>query len=172
MSDIKNSKPGTATLLKFANRLKQRLGDDHKDQEDGFIAPESIAEADKLILTLCLDCSTELGRNLASLTELWDKMKAIGETPERADISYRFFLQAHEIKDIGAICGYDLIAHFAESLRDYIGKTELNMQAQVVIIQAHLDAMNIVHQQGVKKNAGPQAEELKKMVARAIEKYH
>lgn len=158
-------------MIKFANRLKARLGEKYKNVEDGFIAPEAIAEADKLISDLCLDCQTELGKNLDALTSLWAKMKDMPESPERKEISDQFFLVAHEIKDVGSICGYELIAYFAESLRDYIGKTELSMNAQLVIIQAHLDAMVVVHKTGVKKDAGQQAEELKRMVRKAIEKY-
>ena len=37
-------------------------------------------------------------------------------------------------------------------------------------IQAHLDAMHVVNSQGIKTTAGPEAEELKKMVKIAIER--
>ena len=70
------------------------------------------------------------------------------------------------------MCGYGLIAYFAESLRDYIARTDLNLKAQVVIIQAHLDAMQMCHRKGFRTDAGPEAEELKKMVKMAIDKYH
>jgi hypothetical protein len=45
------------------------------------------------------------------------------------------------------------------------------MNAQVVIIQAHLDAIMVVHHKGYKKDAGTATEELKAMVKKAIDQY-
>jgi len=159
-------------IYKLANRLKARLGIAFKDQENGFLAPELIAEADKIIKALCVDCPGTLGKHLETLTALWAQMKDMPASPARAELSRQVFTLSHEIKDVALMCEYNLLSDFAESLRDYIGQTNLNIDAQVVIIQAHLDAMNIVHKAGFKQDAGPEAEELKKMVRKAIEKYH
>jgi chemotaxis protein histidine kinase CheA len=161
----------TVEIIKMANRLKARLGVRFQEQESGFIDPEVIAEADKLIAGLCVNAPETIEKHLQSLTKLWAEMKGLGQSPERAALSEKIFTIAHEIKDVGALCGFELIAHFAESLRDYIGETNLNLNAQVVIIQAHLDAMQTVHHRGFRKEAGPEAEELKRMVRMAIEKY-
>lgn len=158
-------------MFKFANRLKERLGERFREQPEGFLAPEALEEADKAITALCADCPAEIAKNLDMLTAQWSQMRDMPAGAERKIISDQMFLTAHEIKDVGSICGYDLIAYFAESLRDYVEKTDLNMKAQQVIIQAHLDAMVTVHRADVKKDAGPQAEELKRMVRKAIEKY-
>ncbi len=158
-------------VYKLANVLKARLGPDFKNQEQGFLAPEAIEEADKYIKTLCVDCPGTIEKHLGVLSALWAQMKDAPDTPERADMTCQIFTLAHEIKDVGSMCDYELISYFAESLRDYIEQTELNIQAQIVIIQAHLDAMQICHRQGFKKEAGPEAEELKKMVKKAIDKY-
>ena len=90
----------------------------------------------------------------------------------RQEKSEEIFTLSHEIKDIASLCGYALTAHFAESLRDYIAETALNLKNQKVIIQAHIDALTIVHKQNIKEDGGPAAEELKKMVKIAIEKYN
>lgn len=158
-------------IYKLVNHLKNRMGVRYKDQETGFLSPESIAEADRLIGDLCTQCPAVIGKNLETLSVLWLQMREIKESPEREEIAQQIFTLAHEIKDMGTLCGYDVISHFAESLRDYIGRTDLNLKAQVVIIQAHMDAMQIINRQGVKKEAGPEAEELKKMVRMAIDKY-
>ena len=68
-------------------------------------------------------------------------------------------------------CSSSLIAYFAESLRDYIAQTQLSLDAQRVIIQAHLDAMQAAHHRNLKENGGSVAEELKAAVKKAIEKY-
>jgi hypothetical protein len=162
---------GKIEIFKMANYLKNRLGSRYQDQDEGFIAPELIIEADKAIADSCKDCQTSITAFLESLSKLWTSMKDIPQGAQREDLSRQIFTLSHEIKDVSALCGYELLSYFAESLRDYINKAELNIQAQVVIIQAHMDAMMIVHKQGFKKDAGPEAEELKKMVARAIAKY-
>lgn len=157
-------------FYKISNRLKDRMGQAFLKQKEGFLAPSAIEEADKMIAEMCATCPATIEGHLASLTALWEKMKSSNEA-DRHEVSEKVFAVAHEIKDIGSMCGYQLIAHFAESLRDYIEKTNLNHQAQIVIVQAHLDAMNIVHRSGFKKDGGPEAEELKQMVRKAIEKY-
>lgn len=159
-------------LLKFSNRLKARLGFSAKEETDGFIDPKAIAEADQLIEAMCIDCPGTLGNHLKEVSTIWDKMKTMHGTAERADMSRQVFTLAHEIKDVASLCKYELLAHFAESLRDYIGLTDLNIDAQVVIIQAHLDAMNIAHKSEFKEQFSPEAEELKRMVRKAIDKYH
>lgn len=158
-------------IFKLANKLKARLGRQFKEQEEGFLAPEAIAEADQLIAKLCTECPQAISRHLETLSKLWVKMRDAKNPEERHDISRQVFTIAHEIKDLSSMCGYELIAYFAESLRDYIDKTELDIAAQVIIVQAHMDAMLVVHRQGVKKDAGPQAEELKEMVRKAVAQY-
>ena len=157
-------------FYKLANRLKERMGHTFEKNKDGYLAPSAIAEADKMIEEMCVTCPETIEKHLAALTMLWETMKSSSEG-EREAVSEKAFTASHEIKDIGSICGYQLIAHFAESLRDYIEKTNLNHQAQIVIVQAHLDAMNIVHRGGFKRDGGPEAEELKLMVQKAIAKY-
>jgi len=162
---------GKIKMFKFPNILKARMGVRFKDQKEGFIAPEAIAEADKIITRLCVDCPTTIEKHLTTLSNIWSKMRDMFDTPERAELSREVFTLAHEIKDVGAMCGFGLTSYFAESLRDYIGHTALNLQAQVVIIQAHLDAMQMAQRQNIKDVDAPEAEELKKMVRKAIDKY-
>lgn len=159
-------------IYKLANRLKARMGARFQKQETGFLAEDAIEEANKLITALCAICPEVTGKHLDHLDNLWSEMKDMSASQQRTDTAQKIFTLAHEIKDMSGLCGFELLAYFAESLRDYIGRTDLNLKAQVVIIQAHIDAMQIVHKQGVKKDAGPQADELKKMVKMAIDKYH
>ncbi len=159
-------------MYKIANRLKARMGARYKDQEEGFLAPDVIEEADKLIAQLCEISPDVIGKHLDNLSALWESMRDTPNSPERTETAEKIFTLSHEIKDMGSLCHYELIAYFAESLRDYIARTDLNLKAQVVTIQAHLDAMQICHRKGFRTDAGPEAEELKKMVKMAIDKYH
>lgn len=160
-------------IIKLANTLKKKLGMHStrgKDHE-GYIDPEAIKEADRLIEVLCEDCVSSIGTFLINLNRIWKQMKDMEAGEKRAKLSKELFHQSHEIKDISSMCGYDLIAFFAESLRDYVDQTELSVNAQRIIIQAHIDAINVAHKQGIKENGGPAADELMKLVKVAIQKY-
>lgn len=171
--DVGTSKnPLKIFIYKLKNRLKEKVGLRSALQEEGEIAEERIEKADKLIEALCTNCSQTIGVHLEKIIELWAKMRETEHgSEEREVIAKEIFTLAHEIKDIASLCKYDLAAYFAESLRDYIIKTEMSMKAQQVIIQAHVDALTVVHKKDIKDDGGPAAEELKRMVKIAIDKY-
>lgn len=159
-------------VFRLANHLKSKLGFRFKDQEgEGFLAPEAIMEADGLIAALCAECPKTIAGHLEGLSSLWLKMRDMKQSQERDELSSQIFTLAHEIKDVGSMCGFDLVAYFAESLRDYIARTELSLEAQRVIIQAHVDAIQAVSRLGLQKEGGTEAEELKKVVKIAISRY-
>ncbi len=158
-------------VIKIRNRLKSKVGRDPNDRSQGFLDPKAIDKADSLIEALCAECPKAIAGHLEKLLAFWLKMRDMENCKERDELAIKIFTHAHEIKDIGSMCGYVLIAYFAESLRDYIDQTEFNMKAQRIIIQAHIDAMLVVQKDEIKDDAGPLAEELKKMVKIAIDKY-
>lgn len=173
MSDADNTRPPgiKVEVFRIANSLKDKLGLRVKPQEEGFIAPEAIVEADRLIAELCKECPVTLAGFMEEIGELWKEMRELPASAEREIRARQIFTLAHEIKDVGQMCGFTLAAYFAESLRDYIERTELSLEAQRVIIQAHVDAINVVIKMNLKEDGGTQAEELKKMVRVAVLKY-
>jgi hypothetical protein len=158
-------------MYKLANRLKAKLGFGPKDDKAGYLAPEAIAEAEALIKSLCENSQETISKCLVDLEETWNKMQTMEAGTDRAAVSHQVFTLAHEIKDIGSMCGYKLVAYFAESLRDYIEQTQLNLKAQKIIIQAHIDAMKTAHHKNLREDGGPAADELKAIVKIAIDKY-
>jgi chemotaxis protein histidine kinase CheA len=172
MSDFDKKTGGIKVeIFRLANSLKDKLGTGPQTNETGFIAPEAIAEADRLILELCKECPVTLNSYLDEISALWRDMRELPASPAREEIAQKIFTLAHEIKDVGSMCGFNLAAYFAESLRDYIARTELSLEAQRVIIQAHVDALFVVLKKGMREEDGAQAEELKKMVKVAVDKY-
>jgi len=153
------------------NPLKDKLGTRIPTNEGGHLDPDDIAKTDKIIADMCEGCVDVIGGFLEKLSTVWEEMKVLPESLEREEKAKDIFTLSHEIKDIASLCGYTLSAHFAESLRDYIEETVLNLKNQKIIIQAHIDAMNTVHRAGIKVDAGPAAEELKKIVKIAINRY-
>lgn len=164
----------TVEFIKIRAKLKDKLGAlrVNKNEEEGEIEAEKIKEADIFIEEICKNCQNDIGKNLEKLATSWKKMQDLPAGDDREKYGQEVFTLAHEIKDIGALCGYTLAAHFAESLRDYIAQTALDLKNQRIIIQAHIDALTVVYKNNLKEEGGPAAEELKKMVKVAIEKYH
>lgn len=159
-------------LIYLPNRLMEKLGlIKQNDEQAGQVDPKAIAEAERMVENLKKECPAAITGFLEELTNVWIKMRDLGECEEREQLSERAFTLAHEIKDLAALSEAHLTAYFAESLRDYIGETELNLVAQRVIIQAHVDAMTVVNTQGLTEGEGALAEELKQMVKIAIDKY-
>ncbi len=160
-------------LFKLKNRLKDKLGMQHSGRDDGpgHIDPEAIAEADRMIEKLCEECPATIAAHLEDMQGLWNEMKDMPRSTERDELSQKIFTISHEIKDLGSMCGYTLAAYFAESLRDFIGQTEMKLEAQRVIIQAHVDALHVVIKQDMKDADDSAANELKTMVKIAVDKY-
>lgn len=161
-------------IYKVQNHLKGKLGAMRvaKNDDQGHIEEDKIDEANALIGDMCENCLDDIGTNLKALNSAWREMQDLPEGDKRIEKSEQIFTIAHEIKDIASLCGYTLAAHFAESLRDYIAETALNLKNQRIIIQAHVDALSVVHKNDLKEDGGPAADELKKMVKVAIQKYH
>lgn len=169
---MNEDKPKIEIITQEHNSLKSKLGGLRlKTNEPGELAPEQIDKVDALIVKMCETCEEKIGDQLSIISALWGQMQHAQTSEERDNYAEKIFTASHEIKDIGSHCGYTLAAHFAESLRDYITEIALNIKHQKIIIEAHINAMTVVHKQGIKNDAGPAAEELKKMVKVAIEKY-
>lgn len=154
------------------NLLKNKAGARTNMKDNGYIEDKKIQAADKLIAGLCENSDKKIEEQITILLELWQEIQQMPENNERKEKTNNIFIISHEIKDIASLCGFNLIAHFAESLRDYIAETKMNMKNQRIIIQAHIDAMNTSLKTGISDHNHPIAEELKQKVKIAIEKYH
>ena len=154
------------------NLLKNKAGNRINMKDNGFIEDNKIQAAEDLITDLCEGSREKLEEQIGLLSELWKAIQEMPDNAARKEKTNDIFTIAHEIKDIAALCGYDLIAHFSESLRDYIAETTINLKNQRIIIQAHINALSTVLKHDIADEAHPVAEELKKKVKIAIEKYH
>lgn len=162
----------TAEIIKPKyNLLKNKAGARSNMKLDGFIDNKKVEAAEELITKVCMNSEHELKKQIKKLTDLWNCIQEMPTGNERKEKTKGIFTLAHEIKDIGALCGYSLIAHFAESLRDYIDEATINVKNQRIIIQAHVDALSTVLKTGVSDETDPIAKELKEKVKIAIEKY-
>lgn len=157
-------------IYNIENHLKPRLSVSHPNSK-GKIDDDAVAEADKLIEKMCETYPAKIEAAMEGLEREWNEMRDLAQSPEREERAETVFTMAHNIKDTSAQCGYELMAYFAENLRDYVTRTNFSMEAQRVITQACVDAMKVVFKKNLKKDGGPIAEELKDVLEEAIEKY-
>ncbi len=165
------SGPKEVYVYKMDNNLKKKLGMHAEKIKEGFLSEASIEEADRMVAKYSKDGPETIDTLLNMLIELWAEMRDMPKSTERDTLSEQVFTVSHQIKDIAALCGQDLISDFAESLRDYVTRASITIDAQKKIIQAHVDALVVIQKKGIDDINASQAEELKKMVKIAIQKY-
>lgn len=168
---MNSSDKDTVELFQRVNRLRAKSGGNPNDDREGEIAPDMVMKADGLIEDFCKECPELMAHVLEKMTAKWKDMAGMGASSTREKLAQEIFTLAHEVKDVGGMCGYTLMADFGESLRDYITETKLDQDAQRVIVQAHVDAMNAALRLNLRDDGGPAADELKTLVKVAIDKY-
>ncbi len=168
-----NSAKGTSGMdIKIyhrVNRLKMKAGGS-LNGGPGRLDPNAVDKADVVIQNMANIYPQELQKALSELDEKWEEARGMAENTREADVEMMSNL-ANQIKDLAGLFGYSIMEYFAASLRDFILESALNREEHVVIVQAHVDVMWVVYRENLKDDAGPVAEELKRMVAEAIEKY-
>lgn len=151
------------------NRLKIKAGGSAKGGP-GKLDPNAIDRANAVIQKMSDLYPTEIKKSLDELTKLWEQTKIISFDARR-DNAKKISNIANQIKDLASTFGFDLMEYFGESLRDYILDVDLSQKEQIIIVQAHVDVMQVAYSQNLKSQQHPLAEELKKTVAAAIAKY-
>ncbi|MCD8563050.1 MAG: Hpt domain-containing protein [Alphaproteobacteria bacterium] len=171
MSSSDKNTENDVQIYNRINRLRAKAGGDPNDDREGQLEPGMIEKADELIADFCEDCDTVVKAALLELSAKWKEMAEMEKSPARDRMAQEVFTLAHEIKDVAGLCGYTLMSEFGESLRDYIIETKLELEAQRIIVQAHVDAMNAAFRDNIRDEGGPAAQELKALVKIAIDKY-
>jgi chemotaxis protein histidine kinase CheA len=168
---MSSSEDDSVEIFNRINRLRAKAGGNPNDTREGTLQPGMVEKADELIADFCKDCTTVVTTVLEKLSAKWKEMSGMEKSSTRDRLAQEVFTLAHEVKDVAGLCGYTLMSEFGESLRDYIIETKLDREAQIVIIQAHVDAMNAALRNDIRDDGGPAAQELKALVKVAIEKY-
>lgn len=176
MSKFEESQDGQSDkeveVFKRVNRLKLKAGGGLNDGP-GQIDKSAVERANSVVQTMASLYPREIKNVLAALDKQWGEIKGLPEGHEkRPKLAEKISNTANQIKDLAGTFGYTLMEYFGESLRDYILATDLTKKQHFTIVQAHIDVMTVAFREGLKDDdGGPVAEELKKMVHAAIEKY-
>ena len=168
MSDSNSKK---VQILHRINKLKLKAGADLDDKRSGFIDPLAIHKAQKAIDDKEDEYGNELNAVLVQLDSVWTDMKTMKDEKKIKKAQDQMFNFANNVKDLAETYSYHLMKHFGQSLRDFCTKFDVEKKPHHIIIQAHMDVMRVAFEQGIKDEGGPAAQELKKIVAKAIEQH-
>lgn len=152
------------------NRLKLKAGA-ADDARSGFIDPLAIQKAQQAIDGQKENYAGEVEGLLVRLDSTWEDLKKEKDAKRVKKMMAELHNFANNIKDMAETFDYRLMSHFGESLRNFCEKINISNEAHHTIVQAHIDVMWIAFKHNIKDEGGPQGQELKAMLARAIEKH-
>ena len=170
--EVKKEEEGSGVeIYHRINRLKLKAGAASVHDGPGHIDPKSVKRAQTAIEKRQALYMSEVEKELLALTSAWEEAKKIGTNEGAAKPLDKLYHCANHVKDLAATFNYELMQHFGLSLREFARKIDITKKAHHIIVHAHMDVMWVVLRENIKDHGGPKAEELKKIVAMAIEKY-
>lgn len=150
------------------NKLKKKTGAS-PNAAGGYIDDRAVARAQQVVKTMEKDYKVEVLRVLQEMDEAWGFVQSAITPDEIAKGHQNLYHSANHVKDLASMYGYDLMQHFARSLRDFAEKIDVDKPKHRVIVQAHVDVMWVTYNKDIKGQGGAAADELKEIVAQAIE---
>lgn len=169
MSKSEKNSPDVEVFNRI-NTLKLKAGAGLQEAP-GTLDPEKITNANTVVESMASLYPQEINNMLEALSKDWAEAKALKDDAEKAKSAEKISHLANQIKDLASTFGYHLMEYFGRSLRDYILHIDLTEEAHFVIVQAHIDVMWVAYRENLKDDdGGDAAEELKRVVKRAIEK--
>lgn len=170
MSESDQEDDDKVEIFHRANRLKLKTGAGLNDGP-GFIDPHAVNRAQSVIQTKESLYPKIVEESLKKLETSWKGFKAAANDSDRNTFMEQIYHTSNHIKDLASTFNYELMQHFALSLRDFSERIDISKKEHHIIVQAHNDVMWVVYHENIKDQGGPKAEELKLIVAKAIEKY-
>ncbi len=152
------------------NKLKLKAGLSVYDQANGLISPNKIKSAQEIIVEKEKEYPIEVKDVLINLQGSWAGYKE-SEEAQRQKWLDKIYNYSNNIKDLTVMFEHDLMSHFALSLRNFCEKLDQDKAEHQIIVQAHIDVMWITYEEKLRSDKGAKAEELKQVVAAAIQKY-
>jgi len=153
------------------NKLKHKAGVALDDKREGFIDPDSIQKAQQAIERQQDHYSHEVETLLIKISDLWTQLKNETDAQKSKEIITYIHNFANNISDMADTFGHSLMQYFGISLRDFCEKIDMSNQAHHIIAPAHINVMTLAFKHNIKDDSSAQAQELKTMLSRAIEKY-
>ena len=168
---MKKSNEQQVEIFHRINKLKLKAGLPVYDNVNGVIDPKSIKKAQAKIDEKEEEYPIEVKGVLENLAESWQAYQKAADEDARAERLEQIYNYSNNVKDLTSMYAHDLMTHFSLSLREFCEKIDHEKQEHRVIVQAHIDVMWITYEEKLRSDTSEKAEELKKVVKVAIDKY-
>lgn len=156
-------------IIYGANKLKMKLLGRHNMQDVTF-PPYAIRRAERELSNhdpFIID--QEMKSLVFSTISIWSNLKESREKRKQTHVLMTLHTYTNRILDLSLFCSFTLMTHFTQSLKIFLEHVDLDNPAHIVIIQAHVDVMDLAHQNKILTFNAPQAQHLKHTLQRAIE---
>ncbi|MFI4935091.1 MAG: Hpt domain-containing protein [Caulobacterales bacterium] len=120
-------------MIQVPNTLRLKVGG-----RLGGIDPAAIAKAEAALKSLSGNFAEWLQDEVTKLEASRQRVRTEGLNPESAE---NLYLRAHDLKGLGATYEYPLITRIAGSLCKMIDDPAKRMEAPMLLIDAHIDAI-------------------------------
>lgn len=141
------SEPKSGQTMQTPNALRLRVGG-----RLGAIDPAAIAKAEAALKSLSGNFVQWLNDEIGKLEGARATVKADGANHENMESLY---LRAHDLKGLGATYGFPLITRIAGLLCRLIDDKSKRLQAPMVLIDAHIDAIKAAARDDIKTEEHP-----------------
>lgn len=153
----------SAQVIRPPNTLRMKVG-------GGFgINADAIAKAEEALKAMSAQFSQWLNDEVAKLDQAQADIRDQGYTPQTAEALY---FRAHDLKGLGTTYEYPLVTRIAGSLCRLLDDADTRMNAPVVVLDAHIDAIRAVVRDQIKTDEHPTgralAETLEQRVAQHL----
>lgn len=153
------------------NRIKKKVAKGIAFNTPGTINPEHIKNAQAIVDNGEENYKNEIHTALESLDACWKSFSDISEDSAIEENLVQINKYSNHIMDLASVYGYELMAHFGKSLRDFSSKINPLDPVHQTIVQAHINVMWVAYNENIKEQDGKKAEELKLVLKQAIQKY-
>ncbi|MBD3836989.1 Hpt domain-containing protein [Brevundimonas sp.] len=136
----------SAHVIRPPNTLRMKVG-------GGFgINADAIAKAEEALKAMSAQFSQWLNDEVVKLDQAQADIREQGYTPQTAEALY---FRAHDLKGLGTTYEYPLVTRIAGSLCRLLDDADTRMNAPVVVLDAHIDAIRAVVRDEIKTDDHP-----------------
>ena len=136
-----------AQMTPAPNALRLKMGG-----RLGGIDPAAIAKAEAALKSLSSNFGEWLQDEVAKLEAARERVRSEGLTQETGETLY---LRAHDLKGLGATYEYPIVTRIAGSLCKLIDDRSKRLEAPLVLVDAHIDAIRTAVKSGIQTDSDP-----------------
>ena len=141
------SQQNPGQLIQPPNTLRLKVGG-----RLGAIDPSAIAKAEAALKSLSGNFAQWLQDEVTKLETARQRVRAEGVTAETMESLY---LRAHDLKGLGATYEFPIITRMAASLCKMIDDPATRLNAPMVLIDGHIDAIKAAVRDNIRDDANP-----------------